>query len=61
LALVVGEALVKYADALGAGEWSSEVSEWKEGAYDESYAFGLPRINMFYIPYSEERPLAQTP
>ena len=42
LALVVGEALVKYADALGTGEWSSEVSEWKEGAYDESYAFGLP-------------------
>ena len=42
LALFVGEALVKYADALGAGEWSSGVSEWKEGAYDESYAFGLP-------------------
>jgi hypothetical protein len=35
LALGVGEALVKYADALGAGEWSAGVSEWKEGAYDE--------------------------
>ena len=43
LALIVGEALVKYADALGSGEWSSgSDSEWKEGAYDESYAFELP-------------------
>jgi len=42
LALVVGEALVKYADALGAGEWSSEVSEWKEGGM--WYGVGRPCI-----------------
>ena len=42
LSLSVGKALVKYSDALGGGEWSSCVSEWKEGTYDESYSFELP-------------------
>jgi hypothetical protein len=42
LSLGVGEALVRYSDALGGGEWTSEVSNLKEGPYDESYAFGLP-------------------
>ncbi|KAL9182267.1 hypothetical protein ACHAXT_012919 [Thalassiosira profunda] len=42
VALAVGEALVKYADAFGSGEWSSGSAEWKEGPYDEKYAFDLP-------------------
>jgi proteasome component ECM29 len=43
LSLMVGEALASYADAIGAGKWSSgSDNAWKEGPYDESYAFGLP-------------------
>jgi len=43
LSLIVGEALVKYADAVGTGDWSSGTdSELKEGPYDEAYAFNLP-------------------
>ncbi|KAL7549336.1 LOW QUALITY PROTEIN: hypothetical protein ACHAWF_012606 [Thalassiosira exigua] len=43
VALGVGEALVKYADALGAGDWSSgSDSKLKEGQYDNDYACKLP-------------------
>lgn len=43
LCLMVGEALACYADAIGAGTWSSgSDNALKEGLYDESYAFGLP-------------------
>ncbi|KAL7535755.1 hypothetical protein ACHAXR_007187, partial [Thalassiosira sp. AJA248-18] len=56
LSLVVGEALLKYADAFGAGEWSSgSESGWKEGKYDEKYAFELPpHRHVLYTMFQRE-------
>ena len=43
LSLVVGEALVEYADAMGAGKWSGAAESNEDGKeYDESLAFSLP-------------------
>lgn len=47
LSLAVGEALVKYADAFGAGEWktsspNAELDSLRDGQYDEAFAQSLP-------------------
>ena len=43
LSLVVGESLVKYADAIGDGDWGSTSNGSKEeGSYDETVAHSLP-------------------
>ena len=46
LSLHVGEALVKYADAIGSGQWSStSESFYGDGLYDEALAYSLPPHN----------------
>eukprot|EP00986_Skeletonema_menzelii_P019099 scaffold27064_cov167-Skeletonema_menzelii.AAC.1 len=57
LSLAVGEALVKYADAFGQGEWSSTGSgaEWPKGPYDAEFAFSLPpHVHILYILFERE-------
>lgn len=57
LSLAVGEALVKYADAFGQGEWSSTGSgaEWPKGPYDEEFAFSLPpHVHILYTLFERE-------
>ena len=57
LSLSVGEALVKYADAFGQGEWSSSGSgaEWPAGSYNEAFAFSLPpHAHILYTLFERE-------
>jgi len=57
LSLAVGEALVKYADAFGRGEWSSSGSgaEWPEGPYNAEFAFSLPpHVHILYTLFERE-------
>jgi proteasome component ECM29 len=56
LSLAVGEALVKYADAFGRGEWvTTSDSIWPEGPYDEEYAFSLPpHVHILYTLFERE-------
>eukprot|EP00804_Cyclotella_cryptica_P020845 CCRYP_011471-RA/>CCRYP_011471-RA protein AED:0.17 eAED:0.17 QI:1356/1/1/1/1/1/5/334/2365 len=43
ISLTVGEALVKYADSIGFGEWSSASDLlWEDGPYNEAFSSSLP-------------------
>lgn len=56
LSLAVGEALVKYADAIGYGEWSATSDlVWESGSYDESFALSLPpHKHIVYTTFKRE-------
>ena len=63
LSLIVGESLVKFADAIGVGDWTSTTNELKDegSCYDETVAHSLPpHRHILYTIFKREM-LASNP